>query len=66
MAMAAGLEKVFIVGSVFRAEKSFTSRHTTEFTGWDLEVSYISYQDLMKIEENLLVSGLQKVNKIYL
>ena len=38
MAMAAGLEKVFIVGSVFRAEKSFTSRHTTEFTGWDLEV----------------------------
>ncbi len=63
MAMAAGLEKVFIVGSVFRAEKSFTSRHTTEFTGWDLEVSYISYQDLMKIEENLLVSGLQKVKQ---
>ncbi len=39
MAMAAGLEKVFIVGPVFRAEQSFTTRHLTEFTGWDFEIS---------------------------
>src|SRR3989338_8622009 len=31
MAMAAGFEKVFEVGPVFRAEPSFTSRHATEF-----------------------------------
>ena len=29
MAMAAGLERIFEVGPVFRAEKSFTSRHAT-------------------------------------
>ena len=63
MAMAAGLEKVFMVGPVFRAEKSFTSRHTTEFTGWDLEVSYVDYKKLMKIEEDLLVRGLSKVKE---
>ncbi|MFA5644624.1 MAG: aspartate--tRNA(Asn) ligase [Patescibacteria group bacterium] len=63
MAMASGLEKVFIFGPVFRAEQSFTSRHTTEFTGWDLEVSYVSYEDVMKIEEELLVAGFEKVKK---
>ena len=36
MAMAAGFEKVFEVGPVFRAEPSFTSRHGTEFTGYDM------------------------------
>src|SRR3989344_6492628 len=41
MAMAAGFERVFTVGPVFRAEPSFTTRHLTEFTGWDFEVSYI-------------------------
>lgn len=61
MAMASGLEKVFIFGSVFRAEKSFTTRHVTEFTGWDLEVSYVSYEDIMNIEEELLISGFKKI-----
>ncbi|HRS47946.1 MAG TPA: OB-fold nucleic acid binding domain-containing protein, partial [Candidatus Paceibacterota bacterium] len=41
MAMSAGFEKVFTFGPVFRAEPSFTSRHLTEFTGWDFEISYI-------------------------
>ena len=41
MAMAAGFEKVFMVSPVFRAEESFTTRHLTEFTGWDFEISYI-------------------------
>lgn len=37
MAMAAGFEKIFEVGPVFRAEPSFTSRHATEFIGYDVE-----------------------------
>lgn len=62
MAMAAGLEKVFMVGTVFRAEPSFTTRHVTEFTGWDFEVSYLdSLAALMDIEEEMLVSGFRKV-----
>lgn len=63
MAMASGLEKVFIFGPVFRAEQSFTSRHVTEFTGFDLEVSYVSYDEIMKIEEEILVEGFKKVKE---
>ena len=56
MAIAAGMEKVFEVGPVFRAENSNTNRHATEFTGFDLEFSYIdSYEDVMVMEEDLLI-----------
>ena len=62
MAMAAGFERIFEVGPVFRAEKSYTSRHTTEFTGFDLEFSYIdSFRDVMKMEEELLTAMLAEV-----
>lgn len=55
MAMAAGFERVFEVGPVFRADPSFTSRHMTEFTGLDMEISYIeSHEDVMAMLENTL------------
>jgi len=61
-AMAAGFEKVFIVGPVYRAEPSFTTRHTTEYTSWDFEISFInSHLDVIKEEEKLLVSAFKKV-----
>ena len=41
MAMAAGFERIFETGPVFRAEKSYTNKHSTEFSGFDLEFSYI-------------------------
>ena len=60
MAMAAGLDRIFEVGPVFRAEKSRTSKHTTEFTGFDLEFSYIeSFYDVMKLEEELVTAMLK-------
>ena len=66
MAMASGLERIFEVGPVFRAEKSYTSKHTTEFTGFDLEFSYIdSFYDVMKMEEELLTYALSKVSEKY-
>lgn len=66
MAMASGFERIFETGPVFRAEKSFTSKHTTEFTGFDLEFSYIdSFRDVMKMEEMLLQVGLAAVNEKY-
>lgn len=66
MAMASGFERIFEVGPVFRAEKSYTNKHTTEFTGFDLEFSYIeSYEDVMKMEEQLLVRGLTAVKEQY-
>ena len=67
MAQASGFEKVFCVGPVFRAEPSFTSRHMTEFTGWDFEISYIdSHLDVMSVEENLIVSGFTQLKKTVL
>ncbi len=64
MAMAAGFERIFEIGPVFRAEKSYTSKHTTEFTGFDLELSYItSYRDVMNIEAELLTYTLAKVKE---
>lgn len=62
MAMASGFERVFIVGPVFRAEESFTTRHLTEFTGWDFEVSYIqSHNDIMDFEEGMIAEGFKAV-----
>ena len=64
MAMASGLERIFEVGPVFRAEKSYTSKHTTEFTGFDLEMSYIdSFEDVMAMEEELLTDMLAAVKE---
>jgi len=64
MAIASGFEKVFTFGPVFRAEKSFTTRHVTEFTGWDFEFAFLeSHHDIMDLEEKLLVSGFQKIKE---
>ena len=66
MAMAAGMGKVFEVGPVFRAENSNTSRHATEFSGFDVEFSYIdSYEDVMDLEENMLTYALKNINDKY-
>ena len=48
----------------FRAEQSFTTRHVTEFTGWDFEVSYIdSHEKIMEIEESFLAAAFKKVKE---
>lgn len=66
MAMAAGFEAVFEIGPVFRANPSFTSRHDTEFTSVDVEVSWISsHEDLMEIEEQWLQYVIKRVYEEY-
>lgn len=66
MAMASGLERIFETGPVFRAEKSYTNKHATEFTGFDLEFSYVeSFEDVMKMEEELLAYALAKVKEAH-
>ena len=66
MAMASGFEKVFMVGPVFRAELSFTTRHLTEFTGWDFEMAYIeSHHDIMDAEEGMIIEGFKAVNATF-
>jgi nondiscriminating aspartyl-tRNA synthetase len=64
MAMAAGFNRVFEIAPVFRADPSFTSRHATEFTSVDMEMSWInSHVDVMDFEERWLAHVLQTVRE---
>ena len=66
MAMAAGMDRIFETGPVFRAEKSYTNKHATEFTGFDLEFSYVhSAEEVMHMEEELLAYAFEKVAAAY-
>lgn len=64
MAQAAGFGGIFEVGPAFRADHSFTSRHATEFTSIDTELSWIeSHEDVMELHEELLVAALTAVKE---
>lgn len=53
MFVASGLERVYEIAPVFRAEKSHTTRHLTEFTGIDFEMGFIKDEnDIMDVVEN--------------
>ena len=62
MAQAAGFGKVFEIGDVFRADPSFTSRHATEFTSIDAEISWIdSHEDVAAMQEELIATAFAAV-----
>lgn len=64
MAQAAGFGGVFEIAPAFRADPSFTSRHATEFTSIDTELSWIdSHEDVMELHEELIVAGLTAVKE---
>ena len=66
MAMASGFERIYESGPVFRAEKFASRKHATEFSGFDLEFSYItSYEDVMKMEEDMLTYALAGLKEKY-
>lgn len=45
MAMAAGFDRVFEIAPVFRPQREPSSRHDTEFTSVDVEMSWIASDD---------------------
>jgi len=53
--MAAGFEKVYEIGPSFRAEKSHTQRHVTEFTQLDLEMSFVEQEDVLAYTEDMFI-----------
>lgn len=66
MAMAAGFEKVFEIAPVFRANPSHTTRHDTEYTSVDMEMSWIdSHEDVMRFEEEWMAYVISEVKKQY-
>lgn len=60
--VSSGLEGVFEVGSIFRAEDSRSSRHLTEFIGIDVEFSWcFEVEEVMKLEEQMLSFAFSKL-----
>ena len=53
--MTIGLERVFEISSFYRAEKSHTGRHLSEFTSVDIEAAMMDYTDVMDVLESILV-----------
>ena len=45
MLMSSGLDRVFEIAPAFRAEQSNTNRHVTEFISFDGEMSWISCEE---------------------
>ncbi len=58
-----GFGKCFDFGPVFRAEKSKTRRHLTEFWMMDAEMAFHDYIDNMRVQESLICFILEKVLK---
>ncbi|MFI9273708.1 aspartate--tRNA(Asn) ligase [Kitasatospora sp. NPDC052896] len=64
LAIAGGIDRVFEIGPVFRAEPSYTSRHATEFTGVDVEIAWIEdVEEVMAFEERMLHRVLSRVTE---
>jgi asparaginyl-tRNA synthetase len=62
-ATAAALGKVYTFGPTFRAEKSKTRRHLTEFWMLEPEAAYAHLEDMMQLGEGLVSAVVQSVVK---
>ncbi|MCL4447266.1 MAG: asparagine--tRNA ligase [Thermoplasmatales archaeon] len=49
------LENVYTISPSFRAEKSRTRRHVTEFTHYEAEAAWVNNQQMMDIEEDMII-----------
>ena len=54
--MTIGLERVFEISNFYRAEKSHTGRHLSEFTSVDIEAAFMDYNDVMDVLEDLMMN----------
>ncbi len=62
--IAGGFDKIFDLGPSWRAEPSHTTRHMCEHRGCAVELAFISDEtDTMRLEEDLVISGFQRVER---
>ena len=61
--MTIGLERVFEIASFYRAEKSHTGRHLSEFTSVDMEAAFMDYADVMSVLEDLVLNTFKHVSE---
>jgi len=62
-ALAMALGKVYDFGPTFRSEKSKTRRHLTEFWMLDAEMAFAEFEDMVKLQEELISYVVQEVLK---
>lgn len=56
-----GLEKIYCISPCFRAEKSKTSRHLTEFWMMEMEAAWFQFKDIQDFAENMIKFVIKKV-----
>ncbi|MBS3165951.1 aspartate--tRNA(Asn) ligase [Candidatus Woesearchaeota archaeon] len=62
MFVGGGFERVYEIAPVFRAEKSHTMRHLTEFTGVDFEMGFIKdHNDVMDLIEQMFIDLIKNI-----
>lgn len=60
-AVIQSLGKVYTIAPSFRAEKSRTRRHVTEFWHAEAEAPWMELEDILKVQENMITYVVQKV-----
>lgn len=61
---SAGFERVFEIGPTYRAEKSHTTRHLSEYWGLDVCMSFIeSYEEVMELLEEMICYVVDKLKE---
>lgn len=61
--MSAGLDKVYEIGPIFRAEEHDTRRHLNESISIDIEASFSDHNDVMQTLEQMLGYVIKEVKK---
>jgi asparaginyl-tRNA synthetase len=62
-AMIQSLEKIYTIAPSFRAEKSRTRRHLTEYWHHEMETAWMGHEDLMEFEEDLILHIIEHILK---
>lgn len=55
--MTIGLGRVWEIANFYRAEKSHTGRHLSEFTSVDIEAAFMNDEDVMNVLEEMVASA---------
>ncbi|MBI5332039.1 MAG: aspartate--tRNA(Asn) ligase [Candidatus Aenigmarchaeota archaeon] len=64
LVVAGGIDRMYDIGSNWRADPSHTSRHLCEHRGCAVEIGFISDEyDVMRIEEKVVAAGFEKAQK---
>ncbi|HEC57446.1 MAG TPA: aspartate--tRNA(Asn) ligase [Candidatus Syntrophoarchaeum butanivorans] len=61
--MSAGFDRVWEIAPIFRAEEHDTTRHLNEATSIDIEASFMDYEDVMRILEDLIARVYESVKR---